>query len=1540
MITEKNMQRPDERAAATPLRRRSVPWLVVVIVLFVTGVAAVVSYGFYARALDASRQQSARQIAAIGALKADQLSWWFTECKAGAAAASTDDPFTRAVTRWLPGGRGALPSSARDYIGSLLGAQRFQSARLFDARVRPRWSSTGTLTPLDITQRQAAMAAIELGTVTFVDLHLDAGGAPSLGFVVPLRPQSSGDAGVSALLVLSVDPALFLYQQLQTWPVASTTAETVLVERFGDRVLFLSPTRNSSKAPLTFSVPIADTRLPTVRAALGGRGVVTGVDYRGKPVITSLNAVSGTPWLMVAKIDDHEVVVGARGAGVMGGAVLIVAIALGGIGVMWMWRRREAHALRRLYEAEVERGALRQRYELLTRHASDAIELYDESLTICDVNERALEMYGYERDEMLRLRFDELHPDQAPSTLDDVTAALAQSGSWLFEGLALRKSGEVVPVESHVRLTEVGGSRFVQAIVRDITERKRIQAELRHERDFSTAVVDTSAALVCVLDAGGDIVVFNRACQEVTGYSFAQVTGRPLGSGADVTVADLARAGGQRHPTEWLACAGGRRLIAWSNATVTRDDGQVDYVIMTGSDITDQSRIERTLDAFFSSSSAGLFILDRELRYVRVNGFISSLNRRAAEDHVGRRVREVVPRLAARLETIHRVVFDHGETAGDIRLFSPPHDESDPREWLMSCFPIRDAAGAVTYMGGVVVDVSDGRRARQLLSESEEKFRSLFEGSADGLLLMREDGVFVDCNEAACRMWGATREQIIGQGPLAFSPPVQPDGRPSAEAARAMNQAALEGETQQYQWRHRSLDGRDVDTEVTLTCVLVRGVPIIQATVRDVTERVRAERELFASREMLETILNNIPQRVFWKDTDLRYLGCNLSFALDAGFAMPDDIIGRSDTEMSWRDMAEMYRRDDREVLETGAAKLGFEEPLLRGDGARTSLRTSKIPIHDASGKVVGVLGTYEDVTEQKLSAERLARLTRLYKVLSGINEAIVRTSAADELFIEACRVLVEDGGFVMSAVSGRTSDGAIHRLVSAGEERGYFDEVIIESKPGRYSAGPTGMAIVKGRPDICADIEHDRRMVPWRKAALARGYRSCAAFPVRSGKDAVAVLSIYSSEVAFFNEEEVALLTQLADDVSFALETMRIEGERRAAAEALARSEQELLEAQRLGHVGSWRADPRTWETTWSDENYHILGRAPSEPILTGESFHEAVVPEDRERLKTLVVEALERREEATIEVSITRPDGERRRVALSLAVVTGDDGLPSEIVGTTVDLTDYRRMEEAVLELNAELEQRVAHRTAQLEAANRELEAFAYSVSHDLRAPLRALDGFSLALLEDYGSGLDATGQDYLRRVRAASQRMAQLIDDLLTLSRVSRREMAVDEVDVTAMARRTVERLRDDAPERVVEFEVADGLVDQADDGLLQIVLDNLLGNAWKFTGRNEVAHVSLARAREGSEDVYAVRDDGAGFDATYADKLFAPFQRLHGESEFSGTGIGLATVQRIIHRHGGRCWAEGAPGKGATVSFTLHPPTNGRKTKRPRIVETKG
>lgn len=288
--------------------------------------------------------------------------------------------------------------------------------------------------------------------------------------------------------------------------------------------------------------------------------------------------------------------------------------------------------------------------------------------------------------------------------------------------------------------------------------------------------------------------------------------------------------------------------------------------------------------------------------------------------------------------------------------------------------------------------------------------------------------------------------------------------------------------------------------------------------------------------------------------------------------------------------------------------------------------------------------------------------------------------------------------------------------------------------------------------------------------------------------------------------------------------------------------------------------------------------------------------------------------------EICNQRKDGSRYWVDTAIAPVLSDDARPRAYVALRFDVTERVEAAARLTEVNEQL----ASRVGELDALNQELESFSYSVSHDLRAPLHSIDGFSQILLDDYADALDETGADFLRRVRAAAQRMGALIDDMLALSRVTRRELRRADVDLSAVARDIVAELRRLEPERAVEVDIAPDLRAWGDPTLLRNLLQILLDNAWKFSGKRPDARIELGHAAENRASALFVRDNGAGFDMQYAGKLFAPFQRLHADGDFPGTGVGLATAQRIASRHGGRIWAESAPDEGATFFVELKDP----------------
>jgi PAS domain S-box-containing protein len=386
---------------------------------------------------------------------------------------------------------------------------------------------------------------------------------------------------------------------------------------------------------------------------------------------------------------------------------------------------------------------------------------------------------------------------------------------------------------------------------------------------------------------------------------------------------------------------------------------------------------------------------------------------------------------------------------------------------------------------------------------------------------------------------------------------------------------------------------------------------------------------------------------------------------------------------------------------------------------------------------------------------------------------------------------------------------------------------------------------------------------------------------------------------------------------------------ERRAQAERR-RSEQRFRLIVEAAQEGIWMLDNEGRTAYVNHYLARMLGYEVEE-MLGRHAFaftHESLHPR--------ISRHLERRAQgraAILDLELRHKDGRTVWAQLSTNPLRDDEGRFLGALATITDITQRREAEQQVRRLNEELERRIAERTAQLELSNRELEAFAYSVAHDLRAPLRAISTFSLALTEDCPGQLDATGNDYLQRIRAAAHRMSELIDGILTLSRVTSADFQEADVHLSTLARAVAEQFQRGQPGRAVHLRIQEGLIDQGDARMLRSVLENLLGNAWKFTRERAVAEIEFGTLPDpGGRRIYFVRDNGAGYDMQYQARLFGVFQRLHNANEFEGNGVGLATVRRIIHRHGGRVWGEGQVDQGATFFFTLHEPPAGPPTSR--------
>lgn len=610
----------------------------------------------------------------------------------------------------------------------------------------------------------------------------------------------------------------------------------------------------------------------------------------------------------------------------------------------------------------------------------------------------------------------------------------------------------------------------------------------------------------------------------------------------------------------------------------------------------------------------------------------------------------------------------------------------------------------------------------------------------------------------------------------------------------------------------------------------------------------------------LRHITENVPAMIFHGNRDLRCLYANRQFAdFFHGGSVPIEGMHLREIlgEAAFRDALPNIER----ALAGEAILLEGERQAFGGD--TRFLEISLVPEKDASGHVVGFYALKVDVTEHR------------------------RAEAAQRHSEERFSLIF------------RSSPEAIS--LSAERDGRYLD---INDAFTRLFGWTRKEAVGKSALELGLWADPDDR-ARWIEALRANG----------SARDFEALFMRKDGE---FRSVLISAGILELDGERWILSFCYDNTERKRTQEALRRSEDKFSSVFQASPIAISLA--RFSDGTFLDINpafVHTFGWVRRE-LIGRTSTDVGIWPSVSER-KRWVKELTASGRTRDFVVNWRNKSGEARICQISADVVQ-IGGEPC-ILALTSDVTDRKHAEEEVRSLNAELEQRVQERTAELTAANRELESFAYSISHDLRAPLRGIDGFSQLLADEYRSRLDAQGVDYLDRVRRAAQRMGTLIDDILELSRVTRQEMRRVRVDLSQMAAELLEERARTAPEHRVEVLITPDCKTFGDPQLLRVMLQNLLENAWKYSSKQPAPRIEFGQETHDGETAFFVRDNGVGFDMQYADRLFTPFQRLHRPEEFEGTGIGLATVARIVRRHGGRIWTEAAPQKGATFRFTL-------------------
>jgi PAS domain S-box-containing protein len=630
---------------------------------------------------------------------------------------------------------------------------------------------------------------------------------------------------------------------------------------------------------------------------------------------------------------------------------------------------------------------------------------------------------------------------------------------------------------------------------------------------------------------------------------------------------------------------------------------------------------------------------------------------------------------------------------------------------------------------------------------------------------------------------------------------------------------------------------------------------------------LRILREQETQRRLAASVFKQAREAIVITDAEATILDVSPRFTEITGYPA-DEVIGQNPRILkSGRQDAAFFRNMWDRLTRSG--HWSDEIWNRRKDGSEYPEWLSISAVRDDSGRIVNYVGVFTDLTERVAAEEALRASERWHRSLIDNAPEGVWIIGPDERTIEANPQLCSLLGYTAEEIRGRRPTD-------------FTDEA---------------------NADIF-ELQKARRWTTRKRIyEIALRHRDGHNIPVHFSATSI-------------QREDGTLLAVLA----FVTDLTQRKQDEQTLRESDSRYR--LIMDTSLDAIISMGADGRV--TEWNGEAERMFGYRREAAI--GRPIAELIVPP---QLREAHVRGLKRFLDSgqgrvlgtRIETTAMRADGSEFPAELAIATVVSASGL--FFSAFVRDITDRKRLDEEMRHHRLELEQRVAERTQALQRANRELEAFSYSVSHDLRAPLRAINGFSHLLEEEFVELLDDKGRHYLQRVRAGSERMGQLIDDLLKLSQMTRQPMHVAPTDLSALAAEIAAELQAGDPQRGVEWVVAPGVVADGDAGLLRAVLLNLMGNAWKYSSKREQSRIEFGVCKKDGQPAYFVKDNGAGFDMAHAGRLFGAFQRLHSPSEFPGSGIGLATVARIVHRHDGEVWAEGAPGEGATFYFTLPP-----------------
>jgi two-component system cell cycle sensor histidine kinase/response regulator CckA len=837
-----------------------VPFLLLAFFVVLASAIAGVAYRYYRSQKEAIEHEVQNQLLAVADLKVRDISAWNVQRIEEVRALMADSVHAR-MMQGLASGKPGTPG--RDEIQSWLEdvcrLLHFASATFTDKQGHTILS-TGRLFGDSAHLQQIAEEVVRTNQIVFHDLHVaESSGAIHMGFNLPLR--TSPDAPPFGALLLGIDPADRFYPMLRTWPVPSQTAETFLVRREGDDVVFLNDLRYRRNAALQLRIPISRSELPAVQVVLGKQGNVQGVDYRGVPVFAAVRTVPDTPWFLVAKMDTEEVQAPIRRRLFLLIAATVSLILVAAAGIFALWRRQQLQFYRARYEADLERQALVGHYDYLSRFANDIILLADNTGRIIEANDRAISTYGYRREELLQRTIRELRHPSSVADFDRQWKEVEERGSMVFECLHQARDGHAIPVEVSDRFIHVGESQFRQSIIRDITERKALDERLRRMLDAFSAVIESSAAGIVSVSPDFRVTTWNKAAERMFGWTAEEAIGAIPPFVPPHRMENARRVHDGAMQGEVISALRGRGLrkdgsiiaLSISAAALHDADNRCAGVALNLLDITDQTKAEEALRrneslyrATFDQAAVGMNYCSLDGRYMRVNPKYCEITGYSQEELLQLGFREIT--YPGDLEGEK----ERAESLLSGRTYTTSRNKRYIRKdgsvvWVhVAVSVLRGDSGDPLHYVTVVEDITDWMRAEEAVRQSEERFRRVVESAPAGILVER-DLRFLYVNSAAVAMFGASSAaELLGRDVLEL---VSAGDRAEVveRSALVANRAAVPPKERSY----LRIDGSPFPVEVSAAPIEFDQQPASLVFLLDITERKQTEAEKHRLEEQL-----------------------------------------------------------------------------------------------------------------------------------------------------------------------------------------------------------------------------------------------------------------------------------------------------------------------------------------------------------------------------------------------------------------------------------------------------------------------------------------------------------------------------------------------------------------------------------------------------------------------------------------------------------------------------------------------------------------